>query len=157
MEKISWLLQKINADASSQPKLKHLTIISGEVFRWNYTACAITYDPNDPHFCEHLLHEYGHALLNHSGYSRDIELIAMERAAWQKALEIADKLSVRIDNELIENDLDTYRDWLHARSQCPYCQSTGLQTSINEYSCLICNHSWRVNQARNCQLRRYLK
>ena len=81
MEKITWLLQKISADALSLPHLAHLTLVPGEMFRWNYTACAITYNPNDPHACQRLLHEYGHALLNHAGYSHDIELIAMERAA----------------------------------------------------------------------------
>lgn len=157
MAKITWLSQKISADALSVPHLAHLTLVQGEMFRWNYTACAITYNPNDPHACQRLLHEYGHALLNHSGYSRDIELIAMERAAWQEALETAAKFSVAIDSELIEDDIDTYRDWLHARSQCPHCQSTGLQTGPNKYSCLACGGSWRVNQAKHCQLRRYLK
>ena len=157
MAKITWLSQKISADALSLPHLAHLTLVQGEMFRWNHQASAIHYNPADSHACERLLHEYGHALLNHSGYSRDIELIAMERAAWQKALETAAKFSVAIDSELIEDDIDTYRDWLHARSQCPHCQSTSLQTGPNKYSCLTCGGSWRVNQAKHCQLRRYLK
>ena len=157
MAKITWLSQKISADALSVPHLIHLTLVPGEIFRWNYTACAITYNPNNPNACQRLLHEYGHALLNHSGYSRDIELIAMERAAWQKALETAAKFSVAIDSELIEDDIDTYRDWLHARSQCPRCQAAGLQSSANKYSCLACGRSWRVNQAKLCQLRRWLE
>ena len=157
MAKITWLSQKISADALSVPHLAHLTLVQGEMFRWNHHACAITYTPNDTHACQRLLHEYGHALLNHSGYSRDIELIAMERAAWQKALETAAKFSVAIDSKLIEDAIDTYRDWLHARSQCPHCQSTGLQTGPNKYSCLACGRSWRVSQAKLCQLRRWLE
>ena len=81
----------------------------------------------------------------------------MERAAWQEAVKTAARFSVAIDAELVENDLDTYRDWLHARSQCPHCQAAGLQSSANKYFCLACGRSWRVNQAKLCQLRRWLE
>ena len=89
MAKITWLSQKISADALSVPHLAHLTLVQGEMFRWNHRACAIHYNPANSHACERLIHEYGHALLNHTGYSRDIELIAMERAAWQEAIKAA--------------------------------------------------------------------
>ena len=120
MAKITWLSQKISADALSVPHLAHLTLIQGEMFRWNHRACVIHYNPADSHACERLIHEYGHALLNHAGYSRDIELITMERAAWQEAIKAAARFSTTIDTELIENDLDTYRDWLHARKRTEY-------------------------------------
>ena len=103
MAKITWLSQKISADALSVPHLAHLTLVQGEMFRWNHRACAIHYNPADSHACERLIHEYGHALLNHAGYSRDIELIAMESAAWQEAIKAAARFSTTIDAELIEN------------------------------------------------------
>ena len=38
-----------------------------------------------------LLHELGHALLGHTSYRRDVELLAMEQAAWHKARQLAPK------------------------------------------------------------------
>ena len=57
--------------------------------------------------------------------------------------------------DFIEEHLDTYRDWLHARSSCPDCTATGYQTDASTYACPACSHTWRVNEARICQLRRY--
>jgi hypothetical protein len=104
--------------------------------------------------CDFLLHELSHGLLKHVEYDRDIELIAMERAAWDKASELADTYQVTIDDETVQSTLDTYRDWLHARSTCPKCNATGLQTKKHLYTCLACRHNWHVNEARICALRR---
>ena len=103
-----------------------------------------------------LLHELSHALLGHTNYDRDISLIEMERDAWQYA---ANQLSVRyaivINDDTVQDALDSYRDWLHARSTCPTCQATGVQTSKAHYKCLTCTTAWKVNDARVCALRRY--
>ena len=155
MEKITWLLPKLRAKAANIPHLQHLTIISGEVFCWNHTACAITYDASARYAEAQLLHEFGHALLNHKQYLRDIKLLAMERAAWDQATTLAHEFNVQIHEGCIEEALDTYRDWLHARSLCPHCAATGVQTKRHHYQCLACLHTWRVNDARTCQLRRY--
>ncbi len=104
-----------------------------------------------------LLHELSHGLLDHAEYTRDVELIAMERAAWDKAVEIGRHYDIIISDETVESTLDSYRDWLHARSTCPRCQANGLQTKQKAYNCLACGHSWRVNEARICALRRYSK
>lgn len=101
-----------------------------------------------------LLHELSHGILHHSEYDRDIELIAIERAAWDKATEIALLYGMTIDDELVESTLDSYRDWLHARSTCPNCEATGLQTKKYIYACLACGNNWQVNEARMCALRR---
>ena len=61
-----------------------------------------------------LLHELGHALLGHTSYRRDVELLAMEQAAWHKARQLAPHYHVTITTDTIEDHLDTYRDWLHA-------------------------------------------
>ena len=76
-------------------------------------------------------------------------------AAWDKALQLAPEYDVAITDELIEESLDTYRDWLHSRSLCPHCNATGVQTATRHYQCLACHHAWRVNEARTCALRRY--
>jgi len=127
---------------------------SADDFLWSPSEQTIYYGalPTGDSF---LLHELSHGILNHSGYRRDIELIAMERAAWDQASLLAPQYDRILDLELIEDTLDTYRDWLHARSSCPKCDATGLQTKKDTYHCPACNHGWRVNEARVCALRRF--
>lgn len=133
-----------------------LTFRAGEAFEWQPTTATIVYDPEDPQFNAHLLHELGHALLKHDSYDRDIDLIAMERDAWQLArLELAPRFKVDIPGTIIHHDMDTYRDWLHERSTCPHCGSTGIQIKKRDYKCVTCLKMWRVNEARTCSLRRY--
>ena len=60
-----------------------------------------------------------------------------------------------LNEEVIQEHLDTYRDWLHARSICPSCTANGYQISSHTYECPACLHTWRVNEARICALRRY--
>ncbi len=102
-----------------------------------------------------MLHELGHALLGHTSYKRDIELIVMEREAWEQARSIGNRFGHPVTDEIIEDALDTYRDWLHRRSLCPNCAMTGIQTDNYTYHCPTCTQSWRVNEARTCQLKRY--
>jgi len=101
------------------------------------------------------LHELAHAVLHHQSYTRDIELLEMERAAWLQAEVLAKGYGVTVTPDTVEDSLDTYRDWLHARSTCPGCEATGVQTKKNEYKCIACRTKWRVNDARICALRRY--
>lgn len=133
-----------------------ITFVSGDQFEWNPTERIITYDPEDDFFDAHLLHEVSHAVLAHTSYDRDIDLIGMERDAWQHArLELSSRYSVEIPGELLHHDMDTYRDWLHSRSTCPHCGSSGIQIKKQIYKCVTCRKDWKVNEARNCQLRRY--
>lgn len=133
-----------------------LTFKAGERFEWQPSESTIVYDPDDPLLDSRLLHEVGHAKLGHSTYERDIDLIAMERDAWQAArMELGPKFGVAIPGETIHHDMDTYRDWLHERSTCPHCGSNGIQIKKHEYKCVTCLKTWRVNEARSCQLRRY--
>jgi len=135
-----------------------LHIISGEEFRWSPSDRTIYYDEHDPQGNERLLHELAHATLGHSKYDRDIELIALERDAWHHAKTVlAPQFDMTIASDTIEDDLDTYRDWLHARSTCPSCRATGLQTATKEYTCVACQTVWRVNEAISCGLKRYTK
>lgn len=102
-----------------------------------------------------LLHELGHAILKHADYDQDIDLLACERAAWQVARKLAPRYGVTIDDSVIQRQLDTYRTWLHARSQCPSCHTTAIQQKDLSYRCLLCAQEWRSNEARQCRLRRY--
>ena len=124
-------------------------------FLWSSTDNSIYYDKKSPNQSIFLLHELSHALLNHRSYNRDIKLITMERQAWDFTKNLAVEFDIKISEEIIQSTLDSYRDWLHNRSTCPECKATGLQTKEREYSCLSCNNSWRVNEARTCALRRY--
>jgi hypothetical protein len=133
-----------------------ITFVAGEHFEWQPTDRTITYDPEDPFFDAHLLHELAHAILKHKDYDRDIDLIAMERDAWQHArLELSSRYDVDITGDILHHDMDSYRDWLHDRSTCPHCGSSGIQIKKHEYKCVTCLKTWRVNEARTCQLRRY--
>lgn len=129
-----------------------LTFTAGEHFFWSPENNTVTYrGDGDPAL---LLHELAHALLQHTTYNRDIELVAMERTAWQKAQALSAAHAISIDEDLVESHLDTYRDWLHSRSTCPACTATGYQSGEATYTCPACTQQWRVNEARICQLRR---
>ncbi len=132
--------------------------VSSSEFRWSPQENSIYYDREDPQGNERLLHEIAHAVLDHNQYDRDIELIALERDAWQHAKTVlGPQFDVTISSDTVEDDLDTYRDWLHARSTCPSCQATGIQTATKEYTCVVCQAVWRVNEAISCGLKRYTK
>lgn len=104
-----------------------------------------------------LLHETGHALAEHTTYTQDIQLLKLERQAWEIARErLAPLFEIEISDEIIEEALDSYRDWLHARSICPECHANGVQQDETHYQCLACLTVWKVNDARICQLRRYV-
>lgn len=131
-----------------------LRFTPGEVCDWHPDSQTITYRPDAP--AADILHEVGHALLGHADFSRDIQLLAMERDAWEHARTVvAPRYGLTIDETTVDTALDSYRDWLHARSQCPSCSATGVQTARQRYRCLACQTEWRVNDARQCALRRY--
>jgi hypothetical protein len=153
--KISSLIEKLQ-DSELFAHLEHsITFQQSTSFSWQHHTHTVTYDPSDSQAPILLLHEVGHAILDHHDYAYDIHLIEMERAAWDKAQAIAPSLSITIPEQTIEDALDTYRDWLHARSLCPRCGSTGVQDGAHNYTCLACHREWHANEARTCQLRRY--
>ncbi len=123
-------------------------------FSWSHSENTIFYTEKDDNNSL-LMHELSHALLGHTSYNRDIQLIAMEREAWDHTIKLALKYDIIISDDMVQSNLDTYRDWLHKRSTCPKCTANGLQTGKNTFKCLACGHSWRVNDAKTCALRRY--
>lgn len=102
------------------------------------------------------LHELGHGLCRHRDFTQDISLLAMEREAWDMAAQLGERYMTPISPGRIDTALDTYREWLHARSRCPTCSGAGLQAKDDtHYRCLLCDTTWRANDARQCELRRY--
>lgn len=85
-----------------------------------------------------LLHEVGHAVLQHATYETDVERVKIERAAWEKAAELCGKYGVKYDEEFVEAELDTYRNWLYQRSKCPDCQMVRYQDQKGIYHCPFC-------------------
>ncbi len=137
-----------------------VTFIPGEMFSWSPDEHKITYNQDDSQCKDQwaLLHETGHALLNHASYSNDYELIEMEVAAWEKAKEIAAKIGTTIEEGHIQDCLDSYRDWLYKRSICPSCGTKTIQSDqCNSYSCFNCHSGWQVSPSRFCRSYRALK
>lgn len=127
--------------------------VRDETDRWSPTAATVYYSGTDESV---LLHELAHALLGHTCFTQDVELIGMERAAWQYAKTVlAPRYAVGVTDSLVEDALDTYRDWLHLRSLCPDCELNGLQRLDGAYVCPFCARTWTANDGRACQLRRY--
>jgi hypothetical protein len=122
----------------------------GRQEHWSPKTQTITYNPDEPAeklSCA-LLHELAHALLNHTNYSSDFELLKLESEAWNLAAQLGKKYSVLIDDDHIQNCLDTYRDWLHRRSTCPTCGIHTLQKDVKHYQCHNCQSTWQVSSGR---------
>ncbi|MGB4800492.1 MAG: hypothetical protein WBP03_03170 [Candidatus Saccharimonadales bacterium] len=98
-----------------------------------------------------ILHELGHALLSHTDFSSDFELLQIEVAAWEKAHELASRYGISLDQDYIEDCLDSYRDWLHIRATCPTCFVRCLQIDKQTYACHNCGTSWHVSRSRLCR------
>lgn len=144
------LVTAIKADHPSIP------LRPAKNFLWIPQENTVEYDPSGD--AAYLLHELGHALQGHDSYNHDIELLSIERAAWTYATShLAATYKVDIPSELVEESLDTYREWLHARSTCPDCHLNGMQSGPRLYRCVSCTATWSVNEARGCRLRRYAR
>lgn len=149
MRSMSSLIHKLKTE------FPDIAFIPADDFSWSPAVSTVFYTTHQAHAPQLLLHELSHALLDHHEYTRDIQLVAMETAAWEKAREQAERYSIRLSEDVVQDHLDTYRDWLHKRSTCPNCTANGYQTKQREYACLACGRQWKVNEARLCALRRY--
>ena len=87
-----------------------------------------------------LLHEMGHAILRHKGFKTNIRRLKMEMEAWEKARELAVKYKVKFDDDVVQEELDTYRNWLHQKSRCPKCGLTRFETPDGQYHCPQCEN-----------------
>ena len=132
------------------------TFTEASDFFWDPNTKTVHYSPAHPNAPALLLHELAHGLLAHAGYERDVALLSMEAAAWETATQLGAKYGVPVSDATIQDHLDTYRDWLHARSTCPSCRETGIEVTRHRYHCITCETTWRVNDARRCGLRRHI-
>jgi len=142
-------MQKLLSKLQQQyPELRYT---AGSQFCWSPESQEIIYVANakGKKATWSLLHETGHALLQHAGYRADYELIRLEVAAWEKAREIGVSVDEVIDEDHIQDCLDTYRDWLYKRSICPTCHTKCLQQNdYQHYRCFNCHTVWRVTASR---------
>ena len=95
--------------------------------------------PYEPSFQLLFLHEVGHAISGHQNFKTDIERLKIEVEAWSEARKLANLYGVEMDEELVQSELDTYRDWLHQKSRCPKCGLTRFQTPDSIYHCPLCD------------------
>ena len=101
---------------------------------------TIVLGPDEP-FSELLtLHEVSHAVCKHKDFRMDVERLKMENEAWEKARELAEHYGIEVNEDLIQMELDTYRDWLHQKSRCPVCGLTRFQTPDSRYHCPRCEN-----------------
>ena len=101
---------------------------------------TIVLGPPEP-FSELLaLHEVSHAILKHKTFKMDIERLKMENEAWEKTRELANRYGIDINEDLIQDELDTYREWLHGKSKCKSCGLTCYQTTDGAYHCPRCEN-----------------
>lgn len=152
------LMQSLISKLTNQfPALK---FVAGTQFCWSPETGEIFYKQGarGEQATWSLLHETGHALLDHTSYKADFELLKLEIAAWERARELASDLDLTIDENHIEDCLDTYRDWLYKRSICPKCTTKCLQQDDHKhYRCFNCHTVWRVSASRFCRAYRTTK
>ena len=140
------LLKKLKKD---YPNIK---FIEADKFYWSPKEQTVFYKHTvDVAGSWALIHELSHGVLQHKTYHSDFELLQLEVAAWETAKDIAKSYKIAIAEDHIQDCLDTYRDWLHARSKCPACGDHGLQIDPHTYECINCFTQWRVSTERFCR------
>lgn len=127
-----------------------------ETFKWSSESRTVYYNSSFKYAAWSLLHELGHMLSNHAAYKSDSALVRMEVEAWDKALELANRYGCLIDEEHIQDCIDSYRNWQYMRSMCPRCAQTGLERSNGRYTCINCREAWNVTTNRLCRVYRKL-
>lgn len=125
--------------------------VGGKQFSWSPETNEIIYKKGarGQSATWSLLHETGHALLGHTSYTVDFELLRLEVDAWERARTLSKEFGIAIDEDHIQDYLDTYRDWLYRRSICPDCGTKALQDDdCVRYRCFNCHASWQVGANR---------
>ena len=141
------LINKLKSD------YPNITFTDSESFYWSPKKKTVHYRKalNNHYSTWPLLHEVGHALLEHQHFTSDFELLQLEIEAWESAKQLAKRYGYSIEEDHIQDCLDTYRDWLYKRSCCPSCTMSGLQIMTDLYRCVNCDNEWRVSPSRKCR------
>ena len=122
-----------------QADFPEFKFISGKKFAFRPPK-TIVLGPAEPFYELLTLHEVSHAILKHKTFRMDVERLRMESEAWEKARELALQYGIEINEDLIQDELDTYRDWLHVKSRCKKCGLTCYQTPDGVYHCPRCEN-----------------
>ncbi len=141
-----------NLIAKLRPLVGGASFVKGDGFYWSPKTRTITYiDKESEQNNWALIHEAAHAKLGHTNYSSDFELLKLEVEAWGEAKDLSKEVDLAIDENHIQDCLDTYRDWLHRRSTCPSCSVVSLQITDRSYQCHNCSTAWSVSSSRFCR------
>lgn len=127
---------------------------NSKLFMWSPTENTVYYSKtalSAPKGAWSLFHELGHATLNHLDFKTDIDLLRLEVGAWTQAKLIARQFKIDIDENHIQNCLDSYRDWLTVRSTCPTCDTINPRKNGFSYQCFNCNCHWEVSSSQLCK------
>lgn len=119
--------------------------------KWEPVTNTISYNSQQPDVIWSILHEIGHMEAQHSAYRFDIQLLTMETEAWTIAKKLAKKYRYSLDDDYVQDCLDSYRDWLYKRSSCPLCKQAGIQNDTSTYKCINCGKLWKVTMSRFCR------
>ncbi|MDX1765960.1 MAG: hypothetical protein R3313_03335 [Candidatus Saccharimonadales bacterium] len=126
-------------------------------FKWSPNDNIIYYNNktvDTPEGLWALAHEIGHAKSGHQSFNDDLDLIKKEREAWTEAQLICAAYEVDIDEDYIEDCLDSYRDWQKQRATCPDCGTVSTQLNTVNYHCFNCDCEWKVSPSQTCRIRR---
>lgn len=105
---------------------------------------TISIGPDEgPYTPQLLFHELGHALSKEYAYSTKVERLRIESIAWQtgKAAYQEHQQALNLpswDDDFAEDNLDTYRDWLHQKSICRTCGLTMFEDDSG-WHCPYCD------------------
>ena len=142
MQKISSLVEWLKKD------YLELRFEEANDFRWSPDEKTVWYCEEYENTELLTLHELAHAVLEHETYDRDVELVRIEAEAWGYVkMTLAPRYEVMFDESIAEEQIDTYRSWLHERSKCPTCLCNGWQTANGRYRCPSCQSEWKVAEA----------
>ena len=127
------LLDSVKAD---YPEFR---FVEGRKFTFRPPKTVVV-GPGEAYWNLLLLHEVAHAVCGHRSFKTDVGRLKMEVEAWEKARELSKKYGLDINEEVIQDELDTYRDWLHQKSRCPRCGLTRFETPDGAYHCPRCEN-----------------
>lgn len=127
------LLERVQMD------FPDLRFVSGRKFAWRPPRTVVL-GPEEEHDSLLLMHELGHASLGHQSYVLDVERLKIEVEAWGKAQVLAERYEIEWDEDVAQDELDSYREWLHRRSKCRRCGLTCYQTKDRKYHCPRCEN-----------------
>lgn len=136
--------------AELRARWPELTFKPGDTYYWSPGDNTVFYQADDTSEVGlwTILHETCHGILGHTNYQSDFELVMLEVSAWDHAKRLAEVIGITIDNDHIQDCLDSYRDWQYKRSLCPRCDLGGIQITPSTYTCIFCHDTWNVSKER---------